>query len=92
MNFLLLFWITGSCNGTSSEANRSAVILQKLLLIPELHPTTAVEIQLFFQQVINRKVKFTAWDFFTINYTILGPIVGAITTLFVTMVQFQNEN
>jgi hypothetical protein len=91
LHFLLLFCITGSCNAASREADRSAVLLQKLLLT-ELHPATAAEVQLFLQQVINRKVKFTAWDFFTINYTVLGSIVGAITTLLAILVLFQITN
>jgi hypothetical protein len=90
-HFLLLFCITGSCNAASGEADRSAVLLQKLLLT-ELHPATAAEVQLFLQQVINRKVKFTAWDFFTINCTVLGSIVGAITTLLAILVPFQTTN
>jgi gustatory receptor len=89
--FFLLFCVTGSCNAASGEANRSAVLLQKLLLT-ELHPDTAEEVQLFLQQVSNRKVRFRAWDFFTINYTALGSIVGAITTLLVILVQIQNAN
>jgi gustatory receptor len=89
--FFLLFCVTGCCNAASGEANRSAVLLQKLLLT-ELHPDTAEEVQLFLQQVSNRKVRFTAWDFFTINYTALGSVVGAITTLLVILVQIQNAN
>jgi hypothetical protein len=88
--FLLLFCVTGSCNAASGEANRSVVLLQKLLLT-ELHPDTAEEVKMFLQQVSNRKVKFTAWDYFTINYTTLGSIVGAITTFVVIFVQIQNE-
>jgi gustatory receptor len=91
MHFFLLFCVTGSCNAASAEANRSAVLLQKVLLT-DLHPSTAAEVQLFLQQVSNRKVRFTAWDFFTINYTILGSIVGAITTLLVILVPFQITN
>jgi hypothetical protein len=90
IQFFLLFCVTGSCNAASGEANRSVVLLQKLLLT-ELHPDTAEEIQLFLQQVSNRKVRFTAWDFFTINYTTLGSIVGVITTFVVIFVQIQNE-
>jgi hypothetical protein len=90
-HILLLFCVTGFCNAASGEANRSVVLLQKLLLT-ELHPDTAEEVQLFLQQVSNRKVKFTAWDFFTINYTTLGSIVAAITTLLVIVVQIQNAN
>jgi gustatory receptor len=90
-HILLLFFVTGCCNAASGEANRSAVLLQKLLLT-ELHPDTAEEVQLFLQQVSNRKVRFTAWDFFAINYATFGSIVGAITTLLVILVQIQNAN
>ena len=88
MEFLLVFWITENCSAASGEANRSVTLLQKLLLLPELHPATAAEIQLFLQQVRDLKVKFTAWDVFTINYTLLGSTVGAITTFLVILVQF----
>ncbi|XP_021923861.1 uncharacterized protein LOC110831780 [Zootermopsis nevadensis] len=91
VHFLLLFCVTGSCNAASCEANRSAILLQKLLL-RDLHPATAEEVKLFLIQASNRKVNFTAWDFFTINYTILGSIVGGITTLLVILVPFQNEH
>jgi len=63
LQFLQMFWIAASCSATSEEANCSVTLLQKLLLLPELHPATAAEIQLFFQQVRDRKPKFTAWDF-----------------------------
>jgi hypothetical protein len=89
MQFLLMFWIAASCSAACGEANRSVTLLQKLLLLPELHPATAAEIQLFLHQVRDRKPKFTAWDFFTITYSVLGSIVGAIITLLVILVQMQ---
>ena len=89
VQFLLLFWMASSCSAASGEANRSVTLLQKLLLLPELHPATAAEIQLFLQQVRDRKPNFTAWDFFTINYRLLGSTVGAITTYLVILVQMQ---
>ena len=89
MEFLQLFWIAASCSATSEEANRSVALLQKLLLLPELHPATAAEIQLFLQQVRDRKPKFTAWDVFTINYSLLGSTVGAVATYLVILVQMQ---
>ena len=89
MPFLLLFWITATCSAACGEANRSVTLLQKLLLLPELHPASAAEVQLFLQQVRDRKPKFTAWDVFTINYSLLGSAVGAITTLLVILVQMQ---
>jgi gustatory receptor len=91
VHFLQLFVITGSCNAASEEADRTGNLLQKLLLLPELHPATLNEIRLFSQQVSNRKLRFTAWGLFTINYTILGSIVGAITTLLLILVQLQDD-
>jgi hypothetical protein len=89
MQFLLVLWITANCSADTGEVNRSVTLLQKLLLLPELHPATAAEIQLFLQQVRDLKLRFTAWDVFTINYTFLGSTVGAITTFLVMLVQFQ---
>jgi gustatory receptor len=92
VHFLQLFWITGSCNAASGEADRTVNLLQKLLLLPEIHPATLTEIRLFLQQVNNRKLRFTAWGLFTINRTILGSIVGTIATFLVLLVEIQNAN
>jgi len=89
MTFLQLFWITATCSAACGEANRSVTLLQKLLLLSELHPATAAEIQLFLHQVRDRKPKFTAWDFFTINYSFLGSTVGAVATYLLILVQMQ---
>jgi gustatory receptor len=87
--FVQLFFITGSCSSASYEANPSVALLQKLLLVLELNADTASEISLFLSQVVHRHVRFAAWDFFSINYTILDSIVGSVTTLLVILVQFQ---
>ena len=89
MQFLLLFWIAASCSAASGEANCSVTLLQKLLLLPELHPATSAEIQLFLLQIRERKPKFTAWGVFTIDYKILGSTVGAVATFLVILVQMQ---
>jgi hypothetical protein len=89
MQFLQLLWIAATCSAACGEANRSVTLLQKLLLQPELHPETVAEIRLFLQQIRDRTPKFTAWDFFTINYSFLGSTVGAIVTFLVILVQMQ---
>jgi hypothetical protein len=89
LQFLQLFWIAASCSVNSEEANRSVTLLQKLLLLPELHPATAAEIQFFLHQVRDRKPNFTAWDAFTIHYTLLGSTVGTVATYLVILVQMQ---
>ena len=91
MEFLLLFWMAATCSAACGEADRSVTLLQKFLLLPELHPATTAEIQLFLQQVRDRKPKFTAWDFFTINFRLLGSIVGAIITMLVILVEMETN-
>ena len=89
MQFMQLIWIAASCSAARGEANRSVTLLQKLLLLLELHPATGAEIQLFLHQVRDRKPTFTAWHFFTINYGLLGSTVGAVATFLVILVQMQ---
>ncbi|KAJ9599870.1 hypothetical protein L9F63_009817, partial [Diploptera punctata] len=87
MYFTFLFITTGICNLTVINVNKTIIFLQRLLLIPEIHPGISAEIQLFLQQAINRKVRFTAFDFFTVNFKLMSSIVGGITTLLVMLVQ-----
>jgi len=89
MQFLQLFCIAASCSAACGEAHRSVTLLQKLLLLPEYHPATAAEIKLFLHHLRVRKPKFTAWEFFTINYSFLGSTVGAVATFLVILVQMQ---
>ncbi|KAJ9599876.1 hypothetical protein L9F63_009823 [Diploptera punctata] len=84
----LLFVITAVCNSVKMKSNETNILLQRLLLIPELHPETVTEIELFIQQISNSKMKFTAWGFFTIDSKLMGSILGAITTVLVMLIQF----
>jgi hypothetical protein len=89
IELLKFLWIAATCNAARGEANRSVTLLQKLLLQPEIHPAIEAEMQLFLQQVKDRTPKFTAWDFFTINYNLFVSTVGAIVTYLVILVQMQ---
>jgi hypothetical protein len=86
-----LFSITGSSSSTSGEANRSAFLLQKLLLVLELHADALSEIHLFLKQAIHQKVRFPACDFLLIIYKVSSSVVGAVTTLLVLLVKFQTS-
>ncbi|KAJ9599873.1 hypothetical protein L9F63_009820 [Diploptera punctata] len=86
--FFIILFVTGLCNLTSNEAKRTGILLQRLQLIPELQTSTLNEVQHFLHQVSHRKIKFTAWDIFTIDLKLLGSIVGTITTLLVILIQF----
>ena len=92
LQFSIMFFMTGSCNRIKAEADHSSVLLQRLLLIPELTPDITAEVQLFLQQVTNRKITFTACGFFEIDYGMLGSFVGAITTLLLIFVQFHMKS
>ena len=85
---LILLSSTRICDAAVGQVNEICISLQRLLLIENLHPDSIAEIQLFIQQIVNRKVKFTAWGFFTIDSKLMGSIIGAVTTLLVILVQF----
>ena len=89
LTILTLFSMAGCCNFTSRETLRTAVLIQKLLLLRNIQPETRRELELFVQLVNTRKVKFNAWNFFTIDFSILGSIISAATTYIVIIVQFQ---
>jgi hypothetical protein len=82
------YMITSICNAVGVEAERTAVLLQKLLLEPSLHPDIVKEIQLFLQQVRIRPVRFTASNFFTIDHSTLCSFTGAVVKYLVILLQF----
>jgi hypothetical protein len=82
--------ITSSCNAVGSEADRTAVLLQKLLLEPSLHPDIVKEIQLYLQQVRIRPIRFTASDFFAIDHSTLCSFTGAVVTYLIILLQFHS--
>ena len=89
VHFVMLLCIAMSCNSASKESEITAELLQKLLLLPQIKQITAAEIQQFIQQVIIRKIQFTAYDFFVLDHKILVSVIGAVTTLLVIIAQFQ---
>ncbi|KAJ9578828.1 hypothetical protein L9F63_004932, partial [Diploptera punctata] len=88
LDFMLLFCITGSCNKITQESWRTSCLLQKLLLLPGIDAITCDELKLFLDLVKEKQVKFTVCGFFTLNFTVLSSIIGAVTTLLVIFVQF----
>ena len=88
MNLAYILVISAMCSSTCNEGQRITVLLQKLMLVPSLQTNTLSEIQMFLQQVIQQKMKITAFDFFTLNYRMLGSYVGAITTYLLILLQY----
>ncbi|KAJ9599868.1 hypothetical protein L9F63_009815 [Diploptera punctata] len=87
--FLILFCVTGSCNCARNEYQNLSELLQKLLLNPYIQKSTQTEIRYFSEQLRIQQIIFTAYDFFTINFSVLGSMVEAITTLLVILVQYK---
>jgi hypothetical protein len=65
------------------------MLVQKLLLAGFDQSTTA-ELQLFSQQLLNRKMNFTAFGFLTLHYSLLLTIIGGVITYVVIAMQYIN--
>lgn len=86
-----LLFLTASCSAASSEAGYTPVLVHKLLLLRNpLDQEIVAQLQLFSQELLHRKVVFTAFGFFRIDFTILISISGAVTTYLVIYLQFNN--
>jgi gustatory receptor len=52
---------------------------------------TMTDLQLFSQQLLQRKMKFTAFGFLNLHYSLLFTIIGGVTTFLVIAVQEVQE-
>ncbi|KAJ9599865.1 hypothetical protein L9F63_009812 [Diploptera punctata] len=92
MIFIIQLYPMASCSETSNESKKTLILIHKFLLKPGVDPEVLTELKLFSQQVNNRTIKFSAMDFFTINYKNLGAMVGASVTVLLMFLQFQHVN
>lgn len=46
------------------------------------------EIKIFTHQIFNENVKFTAGDFFVLNFTLIFAVIGGISTYLIILIQF----
>jgi hypothetical protein len=84
-----VLWVTVSCNSACCEAVRTATVVNKLLLIQALSSDVSVELERFSQQLLHSKLQFTAFGFFSLDFTFLYGFVGGATTYIVILLQFQ---
>jgi gustatory receptor len=87
-----LIAVTTSCHGASEQANRAAVLVQKLLVVQSLCPETTYELRLFSQQLLQRKARFSACGFFPIDFTLLYSMAGSVTTYLIILLQYTGED
>jgi hypothetical protein len=69
-----LISITVPCQSATTEAENTAVLMQKLLLVRHFDQDTVTELRLFSQQLLQRKLKFTAFGFLSFDYCLLFAI------------------
>ncbi|XP_069698463.1 putative gustatory receptor 28a [Periplaneta americana] len=85
---LKLVWLVYYSSSTIYQANRTAILVHKLLAKIR-DSDIREELRLFSLQLLHRKVQFTACGFFPLDFTLLYSIVGAVTTYLVILIQFQ---
>ncbi|KAJ9588173.1 hypothetical protein L9F63_018437, partial [Diploptera punctata] len=86
VRMIKMMCITTSCQMASNEANRTGILIQKLLLGSNGDSKT---LRNFSQQLLHYKLNFTACGFFTLDATLLYSLAGAVTTYLVILLQFQ---
>lgn len=84
---LRLIVITASCEMSKKEAERTAVIVQKLLLNRYLDHDILEELQLFSQQLLHVNTNFTACGFFTLDFGFLYSTLGSVVTFLIFLTQ-----
>jgi hypothetical protein len=84
-----ILWVTASCNFTCREAVRTTTVVNKLLLIQTLSSDVSAELERFSQQLLHSKLQFTAFGFFSLDFTFLYGFIGGATTYIVILLQFQ---
>ena len=84
-----ILWVTASCNFACREAVRTTTVVNKRLLIQTLSPDVSAELERFSQQLLHSKLQFTAFGFFSLDFTFLYGFVGGATTYIVILLQFQ---
>ena len=84
-----VLWVTASCSSACCEAFRTATVVNKLLLIQALSSDVSAELERFSQQLLHSKLQFTAFGFFSLDFTFLYGFVGGATTYIVILLQLQ---
>lgn len=88
--------LAAKCSSTMEKANITKSIAQKLLLKePITTSLTTKEEYLYKEELIlfintSRSPFFSAGGFFTVDYSLLLAIMGALTSYFIVLLQFAN--
>jgi gustatory receptor len=77
------------CNFACSEAAVTTTLVNKFLLTRSLHSDAMGELGQFSQQLLHSKLQFTAFGFFSLNFTFIYGFVGGAATYIMILLQFQ---
>jgi hypothetical protein len=89
LSLCFLAAITVPCGMTADEANRSSVLVQKLLLRRDISERSMGELDRFYTQLNSMGIKFTACGFFSLDTPMFFGIVGAICTNVIVISQLK---
>nr|CAD7448715.1 unnamed protein product [Timema bartmani] len=84
-----LTFVMGTCNASSALDKQTLILVQKMMLREDVQADVVAEAQMFAQQVYACRFKFSAWGFFSLSYSTLCGIAGAVTMYLVILLQFQ---
>ncbi|RLZ02140.1 Gustatory receptor 4 [Cephus cinctus] len=81
-----------SVTKTATEAKRTSGVVHKLL-DSALSREAKIELKQFSLQLLHKNVSFSAFEFFTLDFTLLHSILSAAATYLIILLQFQmSEN
>ncbi|RLZ02190.1 Gustatory receptor 5 [Cephus cinctus] len=80
--------LTWSVTKTVSEAKRTSDVVHELLH-SVLHREAKIELKYFSLQLLHKNISFTAFEFFTLDFTLLRSILSATATYLIILIQFR---
>uniref|UniRef100_A0A8D8ZEH8 Gustatory receptor n=1 Tax=Cacopsylla melanoneura TaxID=428564 RepID=A0A8D8ZEH8_9HEMI len=86
-----LMYLINVCSNTCNQAEKILQLGRKVI-IEDKSPELTYELSLLVKMMKEEKVQFTAHDFFPIDYPLFISFIGATTTYWVIMVQFQLQS
>ncbi|XP_039300407.1 putative gustatory receptor 28b isoform X1 [Nilaparvata lugens] len=88
--FKVYFLVSASAS-VSNEAGKTALIVSRLLS-RKLNSQSKKQLEVFSVQLLHTEVNITACGIFTLNYSVLTGMIGAITTYLIILIQFKNSD
>ncbi|XP_063709301.1 putative gustatory receptor 2a [Culicoides brevitarsis] len=84
------FMMASICHVTMEEANEAGSLLHQIKH-DCLNESQNMVVQQFSLQLLHQKVKFTAYGFFNIDFSLLFTMISATTTYLVIIIQMHNS-